>query len=232
MEDERKTKAKNQRLHMFYGGGGGKWSPSVLEGMVWIMWHCIFETVNSLVFSHYYCIMKRRKRGRSRSRSPSYESRRKHHSLSRRKYRQRSHSSSSSLSSDRRYKRHLHRKENNFTPNSSKYYHQPHKSPPKSPLSHRHVSSQISPPMKFSLSYQNHHYSGMYAQHPIETAAASYPTAAFVKETHVGNRDCYESGQTEMENEADEHVALAQNLDNLSVLAFAAMLGDEAIEEN
>ena len=69
----------------------------------------------------------------------------------------------------------------------------------------------------------------MYAQHPAQTAAVSYPTAALVKETHVGNRDCYESGQTEMENEADEHVALAQNRGNLSVLAFAAMLGNEAI---
>ncbi len=85
--------------------------------------------------------------------------------------------------------------------------------------------------MKFSLSYQNHHYSGMYAQHPAKTAAASYPMPALVKETHVGNRDYYESGQAQMENEADEDVASAQNWGNLSVLAFAAMLGDEAIEE-
>ena len=72
----------------------------------------------------------------------------------------------------------------------------------------------------------------MYAQHPAQTAAASYPTAALVKETHVGNRDYYESGQAQMENEADEHVASAQNWGNLSVLAFAAMFRDEAIEEN
>ena len=85
--------------------------------------------------------------------------------------------------------------------------------------------------MKFSLSYRNHHYSGMYAQHPAQTAGTSYPTAAFVKETHVGNRDYYESGQAQLENEADEQVALAENRGNLSVLAFAAMLGDEAIVE-
>ena len=35
-----------------------------------------------------------------------------------------------------------------------------------------------------------------------------------------------------MENKADEHVASAQNLGNLSVLAFAEMLGNEAIKEN
>ena len=68
----------------------------------------------------------------------------------------------------------------------------PHKSPLKSPLSQRHGSSQVSPPMKFSLSYQNHLYSGM------------------------------------MENETDKH----RNQGNLSVLAFAAMLGEEASEGN
>ena len=72
----------------------------------------------------------------------------------------------------------------------------------------------------------------MYAQHPAQTAAASYPTAALVKETHVGNIDYYESGQAQMEHETDEHVSSAQNRGNLSVLAFAAILGYEAIEEN
>ena len=72
----------------------------------------------------------------------------------------------------------------------------------------------------------------MYAQHPAQTAAAFYPAAASVKGTHVGNRDYYQSRQAQMANEADEHVVSAQDQDNLSVLAFAAMLGDAAIEEN
>ena len=74
-----KTKAKNQRLNMFYSGSGGKWSPSVLERMVWIMCHCIFETVNSRAILHYYCTMKDGKRGQSQSPSLSYKSRMKHH---------------------------------------------------------------------------------------------------------------------------------------------------------
>ena len=35
-----------------------------------------------------------------------------------------------------------------------------------------------------------------------------------------------------MEKEADEHVVSVQDQGNLSVLAFAAMLGDGVIEEN
>ena len=111
MENERKMKAKTQRMSMFTGGSGGKWSPSILDGMVWIMCYCIFETANSLAISYSYCIMKCHKRGRSPSHSPSYESWRKHHSSSRRKYRRRSCSSSSSSSPDRRYQCHLHHKE-------------------------------------------------------------------------------------------------------------------------
>ncbi len=34
LEDERKMKAKTQRMSMFTVGSGGKWLPSILEGMV------------------------------------------------------------------------------------------------------------------------------------------------------------------------------------------------------
>ena len=41
----------------------------------------------------------------------------------------------------------------------------------------------------------------------------------------------YHSRQAQMEKEADEHVVSVQDQGNLSVLAFVAMLGDEAIQE-
>ena len=56
--------------------------------------------------------------------------------------------------------------------------------------------------------------------------------AASVKEPHGGNRDYYQNRQAQMENEADEHGVAAQDQGNLSVLAFASILGDGAIEEN
>ena len=51
MEDERKMNAKTQRMSMFTGGSGAKWSPSILEGRVCIMLYCVSETVNSLAIS-------------------------------------------------------------------------------------------------------------------------------------------------------------------------------------
>ena len=45
-------------------------------------------------------------------------------------------------------------------------------------------------------------------------------------ETHVGFKEYSESRPARMENERAEH----QNHENLSVLAFAAMLGEEASE--
>lgn len=66
----------------------------------------------------------------------------------------------------------------------------------------------------------------MYAHQPTQTAAASYPTAASMTETHVGFKEYFESRPARMENERAEH----QNHENLSVLAFVAMLGEEASE--
>ena len=48
MEDERKLNAKTQRMSMFTGGSGAKWSPSILEGRVCIILYCVTETVHSL----------------------------------------------------------------------------------------------------------------------------------------------------------------------------------------
>ena len=57
MEEERKSKVKDQRLHSFYRNTGGKWSLSIMERMVWKMCHCVFENLNSPAMSHYYyCI--------------------------------------------------------------------------------------------------------------------------------------------------------------------------------
>ncbi len=46
MEDERKMKAKTQRMSMFTGGSGAKWLPSILEGRVHIMLYHISKNVN------------------------------------------------------------------------------------------------------------------------------------------------------------------------------------------
>jgi len=81
-EDERKMKAKTQRISMFTGGSGAKWSLSIFEGRVCIMLYRLSETVNSHAISQSYFIMQHHKRGRSPSCSPSYDSRRMHHYLS------------------------------------------------------------------------------------------------------------------------------------------------------
>jgi hypothetical protein len=62
MEDERKMKAKTQRMSMFTGGSGAKWPPSILEGRVCIMLYCLSETVNSLAISQSYFIMQHHKK--------------------------------------------------------------------------------------------------------------------------------------------------------------------------
>ena len=80
--------------------------------------------------------------------------------------------------------------------------------------------------MKLSLLYQNHLYSGIYTQQPIHMATAFCPTAASLQETHVEQRGYNQSRWAELENEADEHVVRAPGLENLNVLAFAAMLGE------
>jgi hypothetical protein len=99
--------------------------------------------------------------------------------------------------------------------------------------------------MKFSLSYQNHLYSGMYAQHPAQKATAFYPQAAsiqdtaaiytndaFVTENHSGNVDYCYNAQSQMETESNEHGVSNKDRGNLSMLAFAAMLGDETLKDN
>ena len=68
----------------------------------------------------------------------------------------------------------------------------------------------------------------MYAQQQTQTAAASYPAAASMTETHFGLKEYSEKIPATTQNIRAE----PQNQGNLSVLAFAAMLGDEAIEEN
>ena len=103
----------------------------------------------------------------------------------------------------------------------------------------------MSSPVKFSLSYQNHLYSSIYAQNAAHSAASSYPPAASVrktaafypkvasnKENHAGIIDYYHNTQAQMETESDEHGVSNRDEGNLSVLAFAAMLGNEALEDN
>lgn len=46
LEDERKMKAKTQRMSMFTVGSGTKWSPGILEGKVSIMLYHISQTLN------------------------------------------------------------------------------------------------------------------------------------------------------------------------------------------
>ena len=46
MEEERKMKAKTQRMSMFTGGSGAKWSPSILEGRVCIILYHVSKSLN------------------------------------------------------------------------------------------------------------------------------------------------------------------------------------------
>ncbi len=51
-------------------------------------------------------------------------------------------------------------------------------------------------------------------------------------ENHAGIIDYYHNTQAQMETESDEHGVSNRDEGNLSVLAFAAMLGNEALEDN
>ena len=66
----------------------------------------------------------------------------------------------------------------------------------------------------------------------VKKTAAFYPKAASVKENHAGIIDYYHNTQAEMETESNEHCVSNRDQGNLSVLAFAAMLGNEALEDN
>jgi hypothetical protein len=98
--------------------------------------------------------------------------------------------------------------------------------------------------MKFSLSYQNHLYSGVCAQHPTNPAAAFHPSAASGNGTTAfytnyasegqnqgGSIDYCHNTQAQMVTGTDEHGVSSTDQGNLSVLAFAAMLGDKALED-
>ena len=77
-------------------GSGGKWSSSILEGMVWIICSLYYWNWDLTFKIAICCKMKHHRRGLSPLHSLSYESTWKHHKSSKRKYHHHSHSHSCS----------------------------------------------------------------------------------------------------------------------------------------
>ena len=80
--------------------------------------------------------------------------------------------------------------------------------------------------MNFSVSYQNHLYQGRYRQQPVQTASIFYQQPAAVQDCHVNEPEPHIRRVG-----LDNAVTLQQDAvlvgENLYVLAFAAMFGDD-----